>query len=156
MAFLKDKNKEELTSTEKRFLDCRVSNLQKVGNPIVTLSELVENSFKRFFQSYALAFNKRHNKKGNLFYKPFKRIMINKDSQFTMTVVYIHANAGKHRLVKDFTEYKWSSWHSILSCQPTLLLRDEVIAWFGTLTECVRVHREMAAHYFDCETALED
>jgi REP element-mobilizing transposase RayT len=156
LTFLRNKQRDELTITEKRFLDCRVSNLQKAGNPFVTLSELLETSFKRFFQSYALAFNKQHGRKGNLFYKPFKRIRIKKQAHFTMTVIYIHANAAKHKLVKDFTKYIWSSWQSILSDQPTLLLRNELIEWFGGIEECIRVHKEMAAYYFDCETALED
>jgi putative transposase len=156
IAFLETKPKQDRTVTEKRFLDCRNSNLQKVGIPIVTLSELVENSFKRFFQSYALAFNKQHNKKGNLFYKPFKRVRINKESQFTMTVIYIHANAVKHKLVKDFAEYRWSSWYSILSNQSTLLLRGELIEWFGGIEEFIKAHIEMAAYYFNCETAIED
>ncbi|MEP7230782.1 MAG: hypothetical protein ABI691_11050 [Ginsengibacter sp.] len=110
ISFLRSKANKEITITEKKFLDKKVS-----------LSELIEQEFKRFFQSYALAYNKMHNRKGNLFYKPFKRIRIEKDSQFTMTMVYIHANPMKHGMVKDFTVYTWSSWQSIISSQPTLL-----------------------------------
>ena len=165
--YLQSKPKEALTATERKFL-VRVANLPKVGNPgnfqkvgnpgnnEITLCELIEQTFKRFFQSYALAFNKQHHRQGNLFYKPFKRIKIENDAQFTMALIYIHANAAKHGLVKDFTTYVWSSWHSIISNQPTLLLRDEVIKWFGSLERCIKSHKELAAGYYNCEVAIED
>ncbi len=75
-SFLKSKPITELTITEKKFM------INKA-----TFSELIENVFKRFFQSYALAFNKMHLRKGNLFYKPFKRVKIENDAQFTMAIV---------------------------------------------------------------------
>ena len=173
--YLASKPKEALTTTEKRFLSSRVANLRvanprvanlpkvrvanlsKVGNSEeVTFSVLLEQTFKRFFQSYALAFNKQQSRKGNLFYKPFKRIKIENDSQFTMALIYVHANASKHGLVKDFTNYRWSSWHSIISNQHTLLLRDEVIKWFGNVDLCIKTHKELAVYYYDCEVAIED
>jgi REP element-mobilizing transposase RayT len=138
--------------------------LSKVGNltgdeihlPPPTYSELIEQTFKRFFQAYALAFNKLHTRRGNLFYKPFKRVLINKDTQFTMTIIYIHANAMKHGLVKDFTTYQWSSWHTLLSNNPTLLAKNELLDWFGSLDSCIKAHRELSKYYFACDTAIED
>lgn len=145
-----------LSITERKFLEERVGNLLKVANPKVSFSELIEHTFKRFFQSYALAFNKMYNRKGNLFYKPFKRVKINEDSQFTMAIVYIHANPAKHKLVKDFTKYRWSSWATIISNQPTAVLRNEIIEWFGNLENCIRTHEELAEYYYNSEVAMED
>jgi len=96
--YLQGKEQHLLTLTERKFLKEEIN-----------LSELIEHAFKNFFQSYALAFNKQHNRKGNLFYKPFKRVRIDTDDQFLQTVIYIHANAVKHGLTNDFTNYKWSS-----------------------------------------------
>ena len=155
VAYLESKPKEGLTATERKFLT-RVANLPKFSNPEITFSELIEQTFKRFFQSYALAFNKQHHRQGNLFYKPFKRIKIENDAQFTMALIYIHANAAKHGLVRDFTSYQWSSWHSIVSKQPTSLLRDEVIKWFGSVQVCIKSHKELAADFYDCEVGIED
>jgi REP element-mobilizing transposase RayT len=151
--YLQSIPKKSLTLTEKQFLE-RYDNDHN-GNSI-TLSELIENAFKRFFQSYALAFNKQNNRQGNLFYKPFKRVRIADEAQFTMAVIYIHANAGKHGLVKDFTTYKWSSWHSIISNNPTSLLRDEIIEWFGGKEQCIKIHKEMAAYYYNCAISIEE
>ena len=168
IAYLQSKTETELTLTERKFLVQRVANLSKVGNPgqqfanskidnpAITFSQLIEQTFKRFFQSYALAFNKQHDRQGNLFYKPFKRVKIEKDTQFTMATIYIHANAAKHKLVKDFTKYAWSSWHSIISNQPSLLLREEIIDWFGSLEIFIKTHKELAEYYYDCDVAIED
>lgn len=158
IGYLQSKPKEAITATEKKFL-AKVANLLKDGNPgtpEITFSELIEQTFKRFFQSYALAFNKQHHRQGNLFYKPFKRIRIENDAQFTMALIYIHTNAAKHGLVKDFTTYMWSSWHSIISNQHSLLLRDEIIEWFGNLEVCIKSHRELAASFYNCEVAIEE
>jgi len=66
-AFLFAKPAAETTITEKKYLKNEI-----------TISELIEQAFKRLFQSYALAFNGMYNRKGNLFYRPFKRIRIEK------------------------------------------------------------------------------
>jgi hypothetical protein len=152
--WLKSKETKDLTITEKQYL----LGLDRVANqlPPLTYSKLIEQTFKRFFQGYALAFNKQHQRRGNLFYKPFKRVLVDKDSQFTMTIIYINANAMKHRLVKDFTTYHWSSWHTILSNKPTLLAKHEMLDWFGSLDTCIKAHQELSKYYYACDTAIED
>ena len=131
--------------TEKRFLDNQR-----------TVSELIEQAFKRFFQSYALAFNKVYERKGNLFYKPFKRVVVDKETHFTQAIIYIHANPVKHGLTKDFTGYKWSSWHSLISDSDTVLLRKEVIDWFGTKTLFIKAHHELTDYYYESDISIED
>ncbi len=54
--YLETKEYKDQTLTEKLFLDKKL-----------LLSELIEKTFKRFFQSYAMAFNKKYNRNGNLF-----------------------------------------------------------------------------------------
>ena len=143
--YIKTKEYRLQTPSEKLFLDKKL-----------LLSELIERAFKRFFQSYSMAFNKQYNRQGNLFYKPFKRIEVDKDSQFTQTVVYIHANSLKHQLVKDFTLYKWSSWQSILSESPTRLLRSELLEWFGGKELFIKSHKDLSQYYYASDTAIED
>ncbi|MEO7924389.1 MAG: hypothetical protein ABIR30_11985 [Chitinophagaceae bacterium] len=143
--YLEEKDPKYLTGTEKKFLDIKVS-----------LGELIEQTFKRFFQSYALAFNKMHNRKGNLFYKPFKRVLIETESHFTMAIIYIHANPLKHLLVKDFTRYKWSSWKILLSEDTTWLLREEVIEWFGSKKIFIKTHFDLVQHYYENDISIEE
>ncbi|MBY0434311.1 MAG: hypothetical protein K2U26_09395 [Cyclobacteriaceae bacterium] len=121
----------------------------------IFLSELIEHSFKRFFQSYALAFNKVYKRSGNLFYKPFKRIEINKESYFTQAIIYVHANAVRHGLVKDLVNWRWSSWHSYLTESPTKLQRQEVLEWFGGREQFIKLHEEMTSYYNDSQISIE-
>jgi putative transposase len=137
-----DSNK--LSITEKKFLENSL-----------TLSELIESSFKRFFQSYALAFNKVHKRKGNLFYKPFKRLEILQESHFIQAVIYIHANAVRHNIIKDFTTWKWSSYHATISDSFTNLLREEVFTWFGGKEQFIKTHREMTSYYYEDNVSIE-
>ncbi len=135
----------KLSITEKKFLDNTVS-----------FSELIEGAFKRFFQSYALAFNKIHKRKGNLFYKPFKRLEVVQESHFIQAVIYIHANAVKHNIIKDFTIWKWSSYHTMLSDSVTNLLREEVLAWFGGKEQFIKTHLEMTSLYYKDNISIEE
>jgi REP element-mobilizing transposase RayT len=131
----------EMTLVENRFLH----------NEKVNIAELLEQAFKRFFQCYALSFNKRYKRRGNLFYKPFKRIEINKESYFTQAIIYIHTNPLKHKVTDDFTSYKWSSWQSMLSDAPTRIMRKEVLDWFGGKDQFIQAHNNMANYYYGAE-----
>ncbi len=116
----------------------------------------MESAFKRLFTSYAMAFNKMHNRQGNLFSRTFKRVVILKENQFTQALIYIHANAQKHQLVKDFSAYPWTSYHSILSDKPTKLARNEVLEWFGGMHQFKTVHKGMTDYYYNFSGAIED
>ena len=128
----------QLTITEKKFLDNRID-----------LSVLLEQSFKRFFQCYSLSFNNMYERQGNLFYRPFKRVEVTKDSHFTQSVIYIHGNPVKHQLTEDFTSYPWSSWHNLISDEPTELLRQELWDWFGGKELFIATHLGMMKYYYE-------
>ena len=138
-------DKKHKTLNELKFLDGEIA-----------IGELIEGAYKRFFQSYAISFNNTHNRKGNLFYKPFKRVLVEKDTQFTQAIVYVHANPVKHSLISDFTQYKWSSWQEIISNKPTLLLRDELFDWFGSREKFIQAHYDLTKYYYQCEISIEE
>lgn len=122
----------------------------------VTTELLLELEWKRFFNSYAMAFNKQHKRNGNLFQRPFKRIEVMKESHFTQAVIYIHANAQHHKLCNNFTEHKWSSWHTMLSNMPTHIMREEVLAWFGGRQQFIDTHKSMTQYYYNSDISIED
>lgn len=153
----------------------RVKPLETIRNyltsqPLVTLkkvekeyltgdagaSVLLELEWKRFFNSYAMAFNKQHCRKGNLFHRSFKRVEITKDEQFSQAIIYIHANAQHHKLHNDFTQHRWSSWHPMLSLSPTKLLREEVLEWFGGPERFITLHKEMTSYYYGSDIENEE
>jgi REP element-mobilizing transposase RayT len=132
------------TKTEKEFLIKFDTN------------ELGIMGFKRFLTSYAMSYNKLHLRRGNLFYRTFKRVEIRQDSQFTHALIYVHANAQKHRLVKDFSMHRWTSYHSCIGMQPTKLARDEVLDWFGGRDRFIKIHKYMAEYYCHSSGSIEE
>jgi putative transposase len=143
--YFNNQEAEQLKPVEKKYVS------QKA-----TVDEVLELEWKRLFTSYSMAFNKQQGRAGNLFHRPFKRVEVNKDSHFTQAVVYIHANAIKHKLCKDFYQHKWSSWHSIINDKPTLLSRDKLIDWFGGLPRFIEVHESQTEFYYLSDIAIED
>ena len=129
---------ETLTTTQKKFT---------AG--LCAYHELIKQQFNRFFISYSLAYNRENNVKGHLFNRPFKRIAVVNDAHFTSLIVYIHANPLKHGAMEDFCEYRWSSYQSLISSQPTKIMREEVLEWFGGKSRFVQTHGEMAEWYYD-------
>lgn len=104
--------------------------------------EIISHQFRKFFQCYALSFNKQQNRTGTLFQTPFKRALVNDDRYFGSLIYYIHANPEIHHLIEDFREWKWSSYHSILIEKQTQLKKEEVIKWFGNKQQFEKYHYE--------------
>ena len=100
------------------------------------------NQFSHLFNSYTQAFNKRYNRHGSLFEKPFRRIEITHEKYFRNMVYYIHNNPVKHGFVEDMVEYPWSSYLSLISIKPTKLQREAVIGWFDSKNNFKLFHQE--------------
>jgi putative transposase len=110
----------------------RVSETLRVSYP--------SQKFADLFNAYAKGINKSYARTGSLFQHPFGRVLITSDSQLFQVVAYIHQNPQKHHLVPDFRSWKQSSYTSILSDQPTRLMRGEVLGWFGGRQQYIDMH----------------
>jgi len=95
-------------------------------------SKYVSDRFSNFFNAYAKTINKAYGRTGSLFQHPFGRVPITTDRQFWNVIAYIHQNPQKHGFVKDFREWKYSSYEVILTEKRTPVKRTEVMKWFGT------------------------
>jgi len=115
---LRIKNEEELS---------RLPQLSESSDMAKNLSK----QFANFFSSYTQAFNKQHNRRGNLFVHKFKRKQIDSDDYFKRLIHYIHFNPVHHNFVKDLQDWKYSSFESFFSEQASKINREEVIEWFG-------------------------
>ncbi len=93
-----------------------------------------------FFNSYAQAYNKTYNRHGKLFEEPFRRKLIEKETYFTAMINYIHCNPQKHGFVKDFRDWEFTSWHSIIDNEPAFISKEKVIRWFGTMENFQKNH----------------
>ncbi len=113
-----------------------IKTLKVFGKPLGSPSQ----QFSHFFNAYAKAINRAYGRTGSLFQHPFGRVPVTSDRQFLAVIAYIHQNPRKHHFVDDFREWKWSSYNSLLSEQPTRLNRAAVLDWFGGPQRYVEMH----------------
>lgn len=100
----------------------------------------VSKQFSNLFSSYAQAFNKQQRRMGNLFISNFKRKKITTVEYLKTVIKYIHRNPVSHKLVRDITKWKFSSFDAICSTEPTSIAREKVMKCFGGIEEFRRVH----------------
>ena len=122
----------------------KLSNLE-LPNELKTTHDIFSHQFKKFFQSYAMAFNKEQNRIGTLFQTPFKRVRVEDENYLRELACYINTNAQKHNLVKDFRDWKWSSYHNTISNKDTKLLKEELMGYFGDIDNFEYCHLESAS-----------
>ena len=108
-----------------------------------TVHILMASQFNRLFTSYAMQFNAKYRRSGNLFHRPFKRVGIKNEGHFTWLIYYVHANPKKHGICEDFQNYKWSSFKAFLSESSTHLMRNEVLKWFGGKSKFLEFHDQL-------------
>ena len=97
--------------------------------------QYASDQFSNFFNAYAKTINKAYGRTGSLFQHPFGRVPITSDRQFWNVIAYIHQNPQKHKFVKDFRDWKYSSYGIILSDVKTSVNRSKVMEWFGNNKE---------------------
>ena len=104
--------------------------------------KLISEGFRKFFISYSMSINKQEKRSGNLFQRNYKRKIIEDKKYFLAAVYYIHANPVHHGIVKDFRNYKYSSYNSLIGDKGTKLKRDEVLELFGGKEQFINYHSE--------------
>ena len=105
-------------------------------------SKYVSDQFSNFFNAYAKTINKAYGRTGSLFQHPFGRVPITTDRQFWNVIAYIHQNPQKHGFVKDFRDWKYSSYGVILTGKATVIKRGDVMKWFGTRDDYLSLHQQ--------------
>ncbi len=107
--------------------ECPISP-DKVLNPVRVNDP--SKYFSNLFNAYAQAFNKRYNRHGNLFERPFKRKLVEDMDYLKTMVINIHNNPVHHKFTEHAVDYPWSSYQTYISVKSTHLQRDTVIGWF--------------------------
>jgi putative transposase len=120
----------------------KLSNLPTNLPTNLTTHGIVSHQFRKLFQSYAMAYNKQHNRVGTLFQTPFKRALVHNQIYLMNLVFYIHANPQHHNIINDFRQWKWSSFSRILLDTPSKLKKKEVIDWFGGRDNYQKYHEQ--------------
>ena len=133
-----------------------LTTFQKLSNLSKTPHEIVSHQFQKFFQSYAMAFNKQQSRVGTLFQTPFKRVLVNSDTYFRQLVYYIHSNPTHHNEQLDFREWKWSSYQRILMERESKLQKAALIDWFGNKEGFILFHANKQQQLADKDIYMED
>jgi REP element-mobilizing transposase RayT len=102
----------------------------------------IQQTFGAFFNSYSKSYNKVYNRKGSLFIHPYKRISVNDESYLLSLITYIHRNPIHHNLMKEYSDWKYSSYNAIISDKPTKIKRSEVIEIFGSKEDLLVFHKQ--------------
>jgi putative transposase len=98
--------------------------------------------FSHLFNAYTQAINKRYHRTGSLFENKYERKLVASEKYFKQLIYYIHNNPVHHGFVKHMSLYPWSSYDTVLSNQPTLLKRKEVIEVYGSKNNFTSYHNE--------------
>jgi hypothetical protein len=92
------------------------------------------------FNSYAKGMNKKYGRHGSMFQKRFRRIALTDHSHLLNTIAYINTNAQHHGLVDKFQHWKYTSYHLVVSEEPSII-RSLVLSLFGSRYACIEFHR---------------
>lgn len=123
------KEKEDINHKELKY-----STIQKPK--IVSASK----QFSHFLNAYSQAINKKYNRTGSLFEKPFERKRITNDQYLKQVVLYINTNPVNHRLVSKPEDYVWSSYKTLISDGKTKLKRKETLDLFENRENFIWCH----------------
>ena len=80
---------------------------------------------KNLFFYIKTAVNKKYNRTGSLFEKPFERKRVTSEKYLQNLMFYIHNNPVHHGFTKTIKEYPWSSYGSIISEKPIKIERGD-------------------------------
>lgn len=105
------------------------------------IETLLWRQFSNFFNSYSKAFNKEHNRKGNLFMRTFKRKRIDDLQYFNNLIFYIHCNPIAADITNNLKEYNYSSYLKIISDETSFVKKQEVLEHFGGLENFIHFHQ---------------
>jgi len=109
---------------------------------MILFNEVFTYLFSGLFSSYSQSFNHRHSRKGNLFYRPFKRSLLESETKIKYIFYYIHHNARKHDVVSEFKDHEWNSYHLIVINEEDLIDIQSVLEVFENLEEFKAYHDE--------------
>jgi len=121
----------------------------------IDYSYLVRKQVTNFLGSYVKSFNKLNGRKGSLLRQNTNRKFVNNDAYFMNLIHYLHRNAVHHGFVGDFLDWPHSSYHTLISQQPTKLARTKILNWFGGRDAFIRFHGKKPSEEFGFEKMLE-
>lgn len=97
--------------------------------------------FSHWLNAYTQGINKRHRRTGSLFERKFERKLVTSETYLKQLIYYIHNNPVHHGALQEMGLYPWSSYNDVLSNQPTMIQRKEVMDLFGGKENFLLYHK---------------
>lgn len=86
--------------------------------------------------SYTRFYNTKYNRIGPLFQGEFKAVLVEYDEQLLHLSRYIHLNPLVAYLIKDLTDYEWSSYNEYVNNKKEgICSKQEILAFFNSPKE---------------------
>lgn len=121
---------------------CLMSNHFHLIVKIIEEETVATQAFSNLFNAYAKAFNKQQHRTGSLFEKHFKRKRITDENYLKNLVLYIHKNPEVHGVVKNFYDYKFTSFNSFLATDKNIFSKEKqyILSLFDTVENFKYTH----------------
>ncbi|HEY0045167.1 MAG TPA: hypothetical protein VGB44_00480 [Flavobacterium sp.] len=119
--------------------------IQNLKYSTVENPKVIEASkqFSHLFNAYTQAINKKFNRTGSLFEKPFERKLVSSEIYLEKLIFYIHNNPISHGFVTEIDDYPWSSYGNIFLEVPHIVECRGSIEKFGSTESFVSYHKSM-------------
>jgi REP element-mobilizing transposase RayT len=105
-----------------------------------TIELFLSKQFANLFSSYTQSFNKVFKRRGSLFIKNFKRIIIDNKQYFFNVIVYTHRNPVHHGFCRHFEEWKHSSYNHIIGEDSDIVEIEKLLQMFGDKNNFIDWH----------------
>jgi putative transposase len=109
---------------------------------------IMERQINSFLVSYTNTYNNFIQRKGGLFQQPFRRLLIADDAHLQQAIIYTHANAQKHGLVKNFLEHRRHSYHTIMNNDSGFVNTTAVLDFFGGKLKFEEAHKQQIDYFY--------
>jgi putative transposase len=146
--FADNKDREKLLQTLKEVKEksgCNIFAYCLMSNHIHLLikenKEPLEIIMRRIGASYVYWYNWRYKRCGHLFQDRFKSEAVEEDEYFLTVIRYIHNNPVKAGIVKNASDYEWSSYRDYLN-ESGMTDTEFAIELFGGLQGLKSYHEE--------------
>ena len=97
------------------------------------LIQIINKQLSNCFNGYSKAYNKIYKRKGALFIDSFGRKEVKERDYLVKIVHYIHYNPVHHKFVDNISDWKYSSYNSIINDNDSRICRKEVIELFENI-----------------------
>lgn len=110
--------------------------------------EELGDSIRRIAVGYAQYHNRTHGRTGHLFQNRYQSEPVNDDSYLLAVSRYIHQNPLKAGIVKNITDYKWSSYNQFCSDKKTIVDKELLKKYFYKINDFIKFNGQ--SNDFQC------